>query len=216
MSGNTRYELAPLGRRGLAWLIDMTLGGLVAVTVIKVAGGERDLGAVWDLVVFKSVNGQVGQQLSAATNPGAAGLAAIRPVAGLLGIVTGLFVAAVAYRVVTNAKWGAGFGKTILGLQVVVDRGEPEQRVTDGRVSQVPGWAKAWKRWAVPQVSSLIPLPMTGLLGYLPALRDPRRRGLHDLAAGTVVIDLRAVVAPRASRDAVAGSGAQDFYLTLR
>jgi hypothetical protein len=44
----------------------------------------------------------------------------------------------------------------------------------------------------LPQVSGLIPLPATGLLAYLPAFRDSRRRGLHDRAAGTVVIDTRA------------------------
>jgi hypothetical protein len=57
---------------------------------------------------------------------------------------------------------------------------------------------------------------MTGLLAYLPALRDGRRRGLHDRAAGTVVIDLRAPVQQLGEPAAVGPAADQDFYLTLR
>jgi uncharacterized RDD family membrane protein YckC len=189
MTAQDSHALAPLGRRASAWLIDAALGGLLAVTFVKAAGGERDLRSLWQLVTFKSLNGQVGRQLSAAMSPASARLSTLKPIAGLLVIIVVIFAVCTAYRIVTTATWGAGFGKTLLGLQVIVDHPEATG-------ASVPGWARSWKRWAVPQVSSLIPLPATGLLAYLPALRDSRRRGLHDRAAGTIVIDRRRPILP--------------------
>ena len=117
-------------------------------------------------------------------DPTSSSLAALDPLARLLAILTVLTIAAVAYRVVTTAIWGAGLSKTLLGLRVVIDQ-------SDAPAASPPGWARSWKRWGVPQVPGLIPLPATGLLAYLPALHDSRRRGLHDRAAGTIVIDTR-------------------------
>jgi hypothetical protein len=225
VTGNTGYVVAPLGRRVSAWLLDAVVGGLIAVTFTKATGGERDLRALWQLLAFKSVKGQVGHQLATAMNPTSAHAAALKPLAGLLAIMAIIWLSSIAYRVVTTAKWGAGFGKTILGLQIVVDQhkatagGEPAN-VAPG--VELPGWARSWKRWAVPQAPGLIPLPATGLLAYLPAFRDVRRRGLHDRAAGTVVIDVRArqpePPAPPAPAEHTAPitTASEDFYLTLR
>lgn len=184
MTGEPGYALAPLGRRAGAWLLDAGLGGLLAACFVDAAGGQTDLRTCWHLLAFKSVNGEAGRQLSAAMHPTAGGLAALGPLARLFVILLVITVAGVGYRVVTTAKWGAGLGKALLGLQIVVER-------ADGKGVEVPGWARSWKRWAVPQAPGLIPLPATGLLAYLPAARDPRRRGLHDRAAGTIVIDTR-------------------------
>jgi uncharacterized RDD family membrane protein YckC len=178
------YELAPLGRRAGAWLFDAALGLVLAAGFVKVAGGGRDVSTLWHLVAFKSVNGQTGRQLSAAMNPATAGPAALKPIAGLIVILCVIAAAGVGYRVVTTAIWGAGIGKTILGLKVVVD-------THDESATVAPGWARSWKRWAVPQAPGLIPLPATGLIAYLPVLRDSQRRGLHDRAAGTIVVDVR-------------------------
>lgn len=210
MTGDIGYALAPLGRRAGAWLIDASLGALLAICFVKATGGEGDLMAIWHLLAFKSVNGQAGRQLSAAMNPASASLAALGPLAGLLAILAVIALAGVAYRVVTTAKWGAGLGKTLLGLQIVVDQpGEPGE---PGVV--VPGWARSWKRWAVPQAPGLIPLPATGLLAYLPAVRDPRRRGLHDRAAGTIVIDIRSPLPGPAQPPRLLAPANQDFYVT--
>jgi hypothetical protein len=222
VTGNTGYVIAPLGRRTAAWLLDAVLGGLLAVTFAKATGGERDLRALWQLVAFKSVGGPVGHQLSTAMSPTSAHAAALKPIAGLLAILTVLYLSSIAYRVVTTARWGAGFGKTILGLQIVVDQ---TRALADSEPAgatpgvELPGWARAWKRWAVPQAPGLIPLPATGLLAYLPAFRDQRRRGLHDRAAGTVVIDVRA--RPPESplppeRATTVSKDSDDFYLTVR
>jgi uncharacterized RDD family membrane protein YckC len=206
MTSTTGYPLAPLGRRASAWLLDACLGVLLAAGFVKLAGGEHDVSTVWHLIAFKSVNGRAGRQLSAAMHPTVGNLGVLRPILGLLAILTVITAATVAYRVVTTAKWGAGLGKTLLGLKVVID-------TPDHTGSATPGWARAWKRWAVPMAPGLIPLPATGLLAYAPALRDRHRRGLHDRAAGTIVIDVRSPLpsAPPAQRLAAADGG---FYVS--
>jgi uncharacterized RDD family membrane protein YckC len=186
MPSEPSFPLAPLGRRASAWLLDVGLGSVLALGFVDVAGGRGDLRAAWQLVAFKSVNGKSGHQLSAAMSPGGMNFATMKPVLGLLlllGVVAG---AGVAYRVITTAVWGAGIGKWLLGIRVVVDACGATAAPTP------PGWARAWKRWAVPQAPGLIPLPATSVLAYLPAAKDHRRRGLHDRAAGTIVVDVRA------------------------
>lgn len=189
--------MAPLGRRVGAWLIDAGLGAVLALGFVTLAGGGGDLSALWHAAAFKSVTGKAGHDLSAAMNPTTAGWSTLKPIAGLLAILLVVTIGAVGYRIVTTAKWGAGIGKALLGLRVIADvatEAEPE----------LPGWKRSLKRWAVPQVPGLIPLPATGLLACLPAFRDARRRGLHDRAAGTVVIDIRTPAAPVSVQRAVA------------
>ena len=181
---------APLTLRVAAWLIDAALGVLVCVVLARVAGGASMVRTFVHLVTFKSVNGPQGHQLSTALTPGPDQLAALRSLTRLLLVLLVIAVGSVAYRVVTTAKWGAGVGKYLLGLRVAV-------RTPEGVQLLRPGWQRAWRRWAVPQAPGLIPFPGTGLLAYLPAFRDPLRRGLHDRAAGTVVVDL---ARPRHSR----------------
>jgi hypothetical protein len=183
VSGYVGHELAPMSRRALSWTFDAALGLGLAACFASVVGAGNDLRTLWHLLAFKSLTGKAGRQLSAAMHPGQ--LSALRPILGLLAISCAIAAASVAYRVITTALWGAGLGKALFGLQIVVDQ------PSDARPC-VPGWARSWKRWVLPQVSGLIPLPATGLLAYLPAFRDSRRRGLHDRAAGTVVIDTRA------------------------
>jgi hypothetical protein len=182
VAGYDGHALAPLGRRVCAWVFDAVLGVSLAAGFAYLVGAGHDLDTLWHLVTFKSVNGDAGRRLSAAMHPGQ--LSALRPILGLLGLMVLIAVVMVGYRVVTTALWGAGIGKSVFGLQIVVD-------LRSGATPVVPGWGRAWKRWAVPQAPGLIPLPATGLLAYLPAFKDARRRGLHDRAAGTVVIDVR-------------------------
>ena len=166
-----------------AWLIDAALGVIACVVLARLAGGAAMVRTLVHLVTFKSVNGSQGHQLSTALKPGPDQLAALRSLTRLLLLLLAIGMGSVAYRVVTTAKWGAGIGKYLLGLRVAV-------RTPEGVQLLPPGWQRAWRRWAVPQVPGLIPLPGTGLLAYVPAFRDPLRRGLHDRAAGTVVVDL--------------------------
>jgi uncharacterized RDD family membrane protein YckC len=210
MSSDTRYALAPLGRRAGAWALDATLGVLLAACFVNATGGRRDLSTLGHLLAFKSVNGQAGRQLSAAMNA-SSGLSVLRPIAGLLAILTVITLSMVAYRVVTTAMWGAGLGKALFGLKIVVD-------TTGETGAETPSWARSWKRWAVPLGPGLIPLPATGLLAFAPALRDERRRGLHDRAAGTIVIDVRSPLpdpakATTQSAAVITGSD-QDFFVS--
>jgi uncharacterized RDD family membrane protein YckC len=84
----------------------------------------------------------------------------------------------VLYRVVALARYGRTFGKWLVGASVV--------RVDDP--SRRPSYRQSWTRFLVPQASGWIPLPGTGLLPYLALIVHPRRRGIHDKAAGTIVV----------------------------
>jgi uncharacterized RDD family membrane protein YckC len=202
------YALAPLGRRAAAWLLDAGIGVVLASALVLATGGLGDLRTLAHLIGFKSAGGPTGHDLSLATNPFSPQPGALRPIAGLLVLATVIAVATVAYRVVTTAKWGAGLGKWLLGLRVVVDH-------ADGPTAETPGWARSWRRWVVPQVPGLIPLPATGLLAYLPAFRDSRRRGLHDRAAGTIVVDLRSRPEPATGRTQRESTPTDDYYLVV-
>lgn len=90
-----------------------------------------------------------------------------------------LLVFGAVYTIVPTALWGQTPGKVAVGTRVVAE--------VDG---SRPGWRRSAVRWAVPgflgrlpYVGILVSLVVTGSL-----VLDPRRRGLHDKAAGTIVI----------------------------
>jgi uncharacterized RDD family membrane protein YckC len=94
--------------------------------------------------------------------------------------------------VVTSGTWavyetvmigwrGQTLGKMVLGIRVV--------RAADGaRV----GWSAAGIRVLLPVLANLLPLgvltPAVALGVYLLAVVDPHRQGVHDKAAGTLVV----------------------------
>jgi len=83
------------------------------------------------------------------------------------------------YTIVPTALFGQTAGKLAVGTRVVVD-GE----------GSLPGWRRSGVRWLVSE--GLGELPFVGLVISLVVLGsllvDPRRRGLHDKAAGTIVV----------------------------
>jgi uncharacterized RDD family membrane protein YckC len=83
-----------------------------------------------------------------------------------------------AYRAVLVSRSGRTLGKWVLGL-AVVDAADPRRN---------PSVAAAFRRALVPQGVGLLPIPFTGMVPYLWILKDPRRQGLHDKAAGTLVV----------------------------
>lgn len=93
------------------------------------------------------------------------------------GVALVLFAAV--YTVVPTALWGQTAGKLAVGTRVVVD--------ADG---SLPGWRRSVVRWFVSE--GLAQVPGIGLLVSVAVLVslvvDRRRRGLHDKAAGTVVV----------------------------
>ncbi len=93
--------------------------------------------------------------------------------------ILGLFLFGAIYTVVPTAVWGQTLGKIAVGTRVVAEE--------DG---SLPGWRRAALRWALPGIVGR--LPYVGLWVSLAVLAslvlDPRRRGLHDRVAGTIVV----------------------------
>jgi len=84
--------------------------------------------------------------------------------------VTGVVVGA-AYEIILVGTWGQTFGKRIMGIMIV---------------AYPSGGAVGYRSAAVRLVIlALVPL---GLLSFARAERDVFRRGLHDRAAGTMVV----------------------------
>lgn len=83
------------------------------------------------------------------------------------------------YHTVCIRLWGRTIGKTVMNTLVV--------RAEDG--GKVDGWS-ASIRALVPLVAAAVPVIGIALVAlvYGMALRDPRRQGLHDRAAGTLVV----------------------------
>jgi uncharacterized RDD family membrane protein YckC len=91
-----------------------------------------------------------------------------------------LAAASALYEVVFIAWRGQTLGKMLLRVRVV--------QIDDGRI---PGVAKSAIRTLVPTVAGAIPFALAPVLAlgvYLYALVDRRRQGIHDKAAGTIVV----------------------------
>ena len=86
---------------------------------------------------------------------------------------------AVVYETVMIALWGRTVGKIALGTRVV-------RLIGGGR----PSWTESAMRALVPLSLGAIPRVglVLGVLVYSLALWNPLRQGLHDKAAGTLVV----------------------------
>ena len=87
--------------------------------------------------------------------------------------------ASLVYNTVAIAVWGSTIGKRSIGLKVV-------NRSDGGPVS----WTYASVRALVPTVVQLVPVigPGLAIVVYLRAIFHPLRQGMHDAAAGTIVV----------------------------
>ena len=94
-------------------------------------------------------------------------------------LVLALFLFGAVYTIVPTALWGQTPGKIAMGTRVVVDE--------DGTL---PGWWRSAVRWAVAGFGGRLPYvgPAVSLAVMATVALDRRRRGLHDRAAGTVVV----------------------------
>ncbi len=92
-----------------------------------------------------------------------------------IALTSGAFV----YETVMIAMLGRTVGKMALGTRVV--------RLVDGRR---PGWSEAAMRALVPLAFGAIPKigVFLGVMVYSLAMWNPLRQGLHDKAAGTLVV----------------------------
>ena len=94
-------------------------------------------------------------------------------------ILFGLFLFGAIYTIVPTALWGQTLGKIAVGTRVVAE--------DDG---SLPGWRRSALRWALPGVVGRLPYVglWVGLAVMASLVWDPRRRGLHDRLAGTIVV----------------------------
>lgn len=83
------------------------------------------------------------------------------------------------YETVPVWQWGRTLGKLLFGTRVV--------RVEDGGGL---GFVRAFQRSLVPTALSAVPAvgPLLGLGVYVWAFFDPLRQGVHDKAAGSLVV----------------------------
>jgi uncharacterized RDD family membrane protein YckC len=109
------------------------------------------------------------------------------------GMAVAWFVIGAVYEIGLTAAKGQTLGKMLVRTQVLDRSGE-----------RLPAWNQSVVRWLVPAVPNVVAFMVTGfgvdalffiwsLVVYIPILRSADRRGWHDRAAGTVVID-RALV----------------------
>lgn len=90
-----------------------------------------------------------------------------------------LVVVPAAYEIYFVTTRGQTPGKIVARTQVVM-----------AKSGEVPTIGAAAVRWAVPGLLALVPrLSIVTLLVYLWIIWDDRRQGLHDKAAGTIVVE---------------------------
>ena len=172
-----RVQPAQPWRRVAATLLDAAPFLALGVWVAFLVQGSRVTSAIWPGLFTKNVDTKA---------LGLPDVSATQPLATdqLMGLLTfGLAVLSVyalwaVYRIVATARTGRTVGKWLLGI-AVVDAADPRRN---------PSLVQAVRRFLVPQGAGLVPLPFTGWVPYLWIMRDPLRRGLHDKAAGTMVV----------------------------
>ncbi|MEQ6902273.1 RDD family protein [Nocardioides sp. YIM 152588] len=137
--------------------------------------GRRIGGFVLDMLFYGLISATYSLPLSLASEAESnLGVAALLDAVSL-GLDGVLFVL---YFVVPTALRGVTLGKLCVGLRVV---GE------DGRV---PGWGKAFGRQALLYLM-ILPCDIPAIICAFTMRSEPRNRGWHDRAAGTVVIHVR-------------------------
>jgi uncharacterized RDD family membrane protein YckC len=97
-----------------------------------------------------------------------------------LSLRVGQFVAIGLYYVILTGWRGETLGKMAVG-----------SRVVGASTGVIPTWPAVTIRWGVVGIAGVVPVPFLSILVYVFVLLDPRRRGLHDMGARTVVVDVR-------------------------
>ena len=81
------------------------------------------------------------------------------------------------YEVWPTAVSGQTLGKRLVNIRVV-----------GAETGAIPGWGGSSLRWGIPTILFLVTSGLFALLAYMWCLWDTDRQGLHDKAAGTLVI----------------------------
>jgi uncharacterized RDD family membrane protein YckC len=173
-----RVEPAPLGRRLLATMVDAAPFLALGVWVAFLVQGPRVRTALWPGLFTKNIDSKaLGLPDLNPTHPLA--FDEMLALAAFAGAALSVYALWAVYRVVATARTGRTAGKWLLGI-AVVDATDPRRN---------PTVVQCVRRFLVPQGAGLVPVPFTGWIPYAWILRDPQRRGLHDKAAGTMVVN---------------------------
>ncbi len=91
----------------------------------------------------------------------------------------GFAAASAIYETVFVATRGRTLGAWMMAVRIV--------RIDDGAI---PGWSKAGIRALLPMAAQAVPVIGIFVMGaiYVTVFFNPRRQGLHDRAAGTIVV----------------------------
>ena len=170
-------QLAPPRLRVLAGVLDGLPFLALALGLAVLLQGNRVASALWPGAFTKRIDTQ---------SLGLPDVSLTQPLAGdqletlmlFAAAMLGVYALWTAYRVLLIASRGQTLGKLLLGI-AVVDAADPRRN---------PSVAQAFRRCMVPQGAGLVPIPCTGLVPYLWMFRDPKNQGLHDRAAGTLVV----------------------------
>jgi uncharacterized RDD family membrane protein YckC len=98
-------------------------------------------------------------------------------------LVALFFAIDLTYEVTMVRLLGRTIGKILLGIRIV--------RIPDGTN---PDWGQSGVRYLLPGVADAIPVWFSGVFAigiYVTAMFDPVYRGIHDKAAGTLVLRTR-------------------------
>jgi len=158
------------GSRRTGWA-ELATGETVELARIGARFGARVLDAIIVAVVFFVLV----LVFAAGSDSGdAADFSGFSALGILLGVVVG-----VGYEVLQIAVWGQTLGKRMVGVKVI-----------HANHGGLPGWGKAFGRWAIPGLLALIPLVgwILSIVCYLSATWDRVYQGWHDKVAGTLVI----------------------------
>jgi uncharacterized RDD family membrane protein YckC len=185
MDRDAAGPVAGLGRRSAAYVLDSLVVGVVYVALA---------------VLFDTVFGPL---VEATADGSAIVVVAVNPMRVALELAATLVIDGL-YFAGSWSRWGASPAQRVLGLRIRMAAGAP-RGADSGDALPVEA---AWRRWAVMAVGPIAvgSLAASGALDrsilfvvngawYLvllvSAARDPLRRGLHDRAAGTLVIPAR-------------------------
>ncbi|MDQ1720617.1 MAG: hypothetical protein QOI26_351 [Pseudonocardiales bacterium] len=170
-------QLAEPWRRACAWTVDVVPFLLLAYGLAVAVQGSRVGSALWPGIFTKNYDTRAMglPEVGLSQVPSSAELQGLMLFAGAMLFVFALWTA---YRVLLVARAGGTLGKRLLEI-AVVDAADPRRH---------PSLAAAVRRSLVPQAAGLVPVPCTGMVPYLWLLKDSRRQGLHDRAAGTLVV----------------------------
>lgn len=134
--------------------------------------GKRFLAALLDGLILSIINWIVGFVIGLILSPLAGGSEGAAASAGLLGGLVGVLISWLYYAVQESSAKQATIGKQALGI-VVTD-------LANNRISFV----QATIRYFSKILSALILL-----IGYLMALFTEKKQALHDMIAGTLVVN---------------------------